>query len=113
MRACEKWAAHKPRAGQTVLYSDPDARPPINWTGKIVRVEHERAWVDYGTAGEEGSGLERFTWCFREKLNSLHDWPTKAGRCDLCGDPAITELDGDNLCQSHADAWVQGERDAA
>lgn len=37
--------------------------------------------------------------------------------CDYCTHPAITELDGDNLCQRHADEWVRSqqedERDAA
>lgn len=30
--------------------------------------------------------------------------------CERCGDPAVTELDGDDLCQVHADAWVKAER---
>jgi hypothetical protein len=106
MEPWQKWATHKPRAGQTVRYIDPDSKPPTDWTGKVSRVEGARAWVDYG--GEEP---ERFTWCFHDKLNSLHDWPTKAGKCDRCGTPAVTELDGDNLCQAHADAWCRGEAD--
>jgi hypothetical protein len=32
-----------------------------------------------------------------------------ADRCSLCSEPAITNLDGDNLCQAHANAWCRGE----
>ena len=45
---------------------------------------------------------------------------TKAGSealskldCFVCGECAITELDGDALCQRHADAWVRSEGEAA
>ena len=33
-------------------------------------------------------------------------------RCTHCDEKAITELDGDNLCQRHADEWVRGEGNA-
>lgn len=29
-------------------------------------------------------------------------------RCH-CGEIAVTNLDGDNLCKTHADEWVRGE----
>jgi hypothetical protein len=77
MEPWQKWAAHRPKAGDPVHYVDADAKPPTDWRGNIVRVEGACAWVDYGNAGEEGTGLERFTWCFAEKLNSLHEWPAK------------------------------------
>lgn len=37
------------------------------------------------------------------------DWGSKD---DLCG-PVVTNLDGDDLCQKHADAWVKAEGEAA
>lgn len=107
MEPWQKWDAHKPRAGQIIRETISDAKPPIDRSGVCVRVEHGRAWVDYGEPEPE-----RFTWCFKENLNSLHDWPTKVD-CVRCADPAVAELDGDNLCQSHADAWVRGEGAAA
>ena len=35
-----------------------------------------------------------------------------AEKCAFCDQVAITNLDGDNLCQRHADAWVKAEGDA-
>ncbi len=29
--------------------------------------------------------------------------------CEFCKDDAITELDGDYLCQRHADEWCEAE----
>lgn len=29
--------------------------------------------------------------------------------CQYCNQPAIVILDGDQLCQTHADEWVRGE----
>jgi hypothetical protein len=104
MEPWEKFAADKPRAGQIIREVIADAKPPIDRSGRCVRVEHGRAWVDYGAPEPE-----RFTWCFSDRLNRLHDWPTKSGKCDRCDDPAVTELDGDNLCRTHADAWCRGE----
>lgn len=33
------------------------------------------------------------------------------GKCDFCEGAAITNLDGDNLCQRHADAWCRAEEE--
>lgn len=33
------------------------------------------------------------------------------GKCDFCESEAITELDGDHLCQRHADMWLRAEED--
>lgn len=33
----------------------------------------------------------------------------ETGTCVHCDMPARTVLDGDKLCQQHADAWVRGE----
>ncbi len=32
-----------------------------------------------------------------------------AGRNCCCGEPAVCNLDGDDLCQDHADEWVRAE----
>jgi len=32
--------------------------------------------------------------------------------CTHCNNKAITELDGDHLCKTHADEWVRGEGNA-
>lgn len=34
-------------------------------------------------------------------------------KCVHCDESAITNLDGDDLCQRHADAWVRSEGMAA
>jgi hypothetical protein len=31
--------------------------------------------------------------------------------CDFCSAPAITELDGDYLCQRHAEMWLRAEEE--
>jgi len=35
------------------------------------------------------------------------------GKLCHCGEPAITNLDGDDLCIRHANEWVHGEGEAA
>jgi len=34
-------------------------------------------------------------------------------KCAHCDEPAITNLDGDDLCQIHANEWARGEGNAA
>jgi hypothetical protein len=37
---------------------------------------------------------------------------TLMAKCAHCDEESITNLDGDELCQKHADEWCRGEGDA-
>lgn len=62
----EIYAASKPRKGDPITYRGKRA-------GLVVRVEGNLCWTDYGS-GE----VLPFIWAFKDSLNNLHDWPTKA-----------------------------------
>ena len=61
----EIWAHAKPRAGDPVQYKG-------EIVGTITRTKGSLCWRTY----PDGETLP-FIWCFRDCLNTLHDWPTK------------------------------------
>ena len=60
------FAAQRPRVGDTIAYRG----EPV---GVVTRVENGLCWRTY----PDGESLP-FIWCFRDGLNNLHEWPTKA-----------------------------------
>jgi hypothetical protein len=66
MRPSETFGQHRPRKGDPVKYGEK--------TGMVTSVEGEICWVDYP------KGTDSFIWCFKDGLNKLHDWPTKAAK---------------------------------
>lgn len=66
----EKWRAHKPRKGDPVTFRGEPR-------GKVSSVEGSICWLDDGT-----DTPNCFIWCFRESLNTLHDWPAKGNPRD-------------------------------
>jgi 3'-phosphoadenosine 5'-phosphosulfate sulfotransferase (PAPS reductase)/FAD synthetase len=74
---------------------------------RLVRVKGERIFLDELDPDAKGRPLKSMPDCglFCE------EWSSKDDTCDWgddCGD-VVTNLDGDNLCQKHADEWVKGE----
>lgn len=67
----EKYKLNRPRVGDPVTY-----RGKI--TGMVARVEGALCWNKYNDNHECAGETLPFIWCFREGLNTLHDWPTKA-----------------------------------
>jgi hypothetical protein len=61
----ELHAAHKPRVGDPVTYKG-------EHVGTVTRVEGSLCWRTY----PDGEVLP-FIWCFKDGLNTLHDWPAK------------------------------------
>lgn len=67
----EKWRAHRPWVGDAVTYRPHTNEAPR--TGRVTRVEGNLCWVLY--PGAEDPDL--FIWCFRDTLNTHHDWKRK------------------------------------
>lgn len=65
MAPCELFRESRPRKGDPVSYRGQPA-------GHVLSVEGALCWVSYT------KGPDPFIWCFKDGLNSLHDWPTKA-----------------------------------
>lgn len=63
----EKFAANKPRKGQVIHFTG----IPV---GVVTLVEGPYCWYETRELGRNNV----FVWCFRDGLNKLHDWPTKA-----------------------------------
>lgn len=63
MNYIETFKAHKPRKGDPVSYGDR--------VGVVSSVEGAICWVDYP------KGIDCFIWCFRDGLNTLHNWPNE------------------------------------
>lgn len=68
MNASEKFKAYRPRVGAPITYRG----APV---GHVTRVEGSLCWRSY----PDGESLP-FIWCFKDGLNTLHDWPGKAGK---------------------------------
>jgi|SRR5581483_5870385 len=65
------FASSRPRKGQTVTYTN---RPGEIWSGCVEKVEGDLCHVKY-----PGRPTSSFIWRFKDGLNTLYDWPTKAG----------------------------------
>lgn len=64
----ETYAAHRPHVGDPVTYQgNMDV-------ASVTSVEKSLCWYTY--PGQEKPSL--FIWCFRDRLNTLHDWPAKS-----------------------------------
>lgn len=59
----------RPRVGQMITYRG--ERGTVR--GEVASVDGNLCWVRY-----EGKDAQPFIWRFRDGLNTLHDWPTKA-----------------------------------
>lgn len=62
--AHEIWKASKPHKGDAVTY---EGKPH----GHVTSVEGNLCWCTGDTSGP-------FIWCFKDALNTLHDWPAKS-----------------------------------
>lgn len=76
MEAHEIWRSHRPRTGDTITYNGVV-------TGVVSRVEGNLCWTAYA----DGRKSAPFIWCFKNELNTMHDWPTKSGLLPAGGDP--------------------------
>ena len=65
------FASSRPRKGHPVTYQ---CKPGVTWSGCVEKVEGDICHVKYPDL--PGSC---FIWRFKDGLNTLHDWPTKAG----------------------------------
>jgi hypothetical protein len=67
----EVHAESKPRKGDAVTYRGKHA-------GHVVRVEGNLCWVEWVEEHQwRGERTMPFIWCFKDGLNTLHDWPGK------------------------------------
>lgn len=121
-----------PRVGQTVWYFNPAYAPSDNGGTGVgpYAAFVTRAWDYYDslmcnlavlTPGKEttfhafsvpqqGSRADDGQYPCWHWIGEKSAARSKPVACAHCAEPAITELDGDNLCQAHADAWCRGER---
>jgi hypothetical protein len=69
----QEWpfASSRPRKGQTVTYAN---RPGDIRSGCVEKVKGDLCHVKY-----PGRPASLFIWRSKDGLNTLHDWPTKAG----------------------------------
>ena len=63
MSAAATFSVNRPRKGDPVKCGE--------MVGVVSSVDREICWVDYP------KGQSCFIWCFKDGLNTIHDWPTK------------------------------------
>jgi hypothetical protein len=64
-----------PCPGDTITYIAWTAEGPQQKTATAIRIEGNLCWADYGNGD-----ISPFIWRFQDGLNTVHDWPGKAGQ---------------------------------